>query len=52
MAADDPDDGTLLDAKWESLALAPVGDESFPNDFFLFTAVSFVELTPDTCAYF
>ncbi|KAJ7669762.1 esterase-like activity of phytase-domain-containing protein [Mycena rosella] len=33
----DPDDNTLLDAKWESLALAPVGD-SAPNDFFLFTA--------------
>ncbi|KAJ7617309.1 esterase-like activity of phytase-domain-containing protein [Roridomyces roridus] len=33
----DPDDNTLLDAKWESLALAPVG-ASAPNDFFLFTA--------------
>ncbi|KAJ7466582.1 esterase-like activity of phytase-domain-containing protein [Mycena galericulata] len=33
----DPDDNTLLDAKWESLALAPVGP-SAPNDFFLFTA--------------
>ncbi|KAJ7138360.1 esterase-like activity of phytase-domain-containing protein [Mycena epipterygia] len=33
----DPDDNTLLDAKWESFALAPVGD-SVPNDFFLFTA--------------
>jgi len=32
----DPDDNTCLDAKWESLALAPVGD-SAPNDFFLFT---------------
>ncbi|KAF7325259.1 Phytase-like domain-containing protein [Mycena venus] len=28
----------LLDAKWESLALAPVGDSSAPDDFFLFTA--------------
>ncbi|KAJ6496211.1 esterase-like activity of phytase-domain-containing protein [Mycena sanguinolenta] len=33
----DPDDNTLLDAKWESLALAPVSDNA-PNDFFLFTA--------------
>lgn len=35
---DDPADETLIDAKWESLALAPVGDTAFPNDFFLFTA--------------
>ncbi|KAJ7572622.1 esterase-like activity of phytase-domain-containing protein [Mycena floridula] len=34
----DPNDETLIDAKWESLALAPVGDPLFPNDFFLFTA--------------
>ncbi|KAJ7254755.1 esterase-like activity of phytase-domain-containing protein [Mycena rebaudengoi] len=34
---DVPDDETLLDAKWESLALAPVGS-SAPNDFFLITA--------------
>ncbi|PPQ84110.1 hypothetical protein CVT24_002358 [Panaeolus cyanescens] len=33
-----PNDLTLLDAKWESLALAPVGDPAFPNDYFLFTA--------------
>ncbi|KAF7358952.1 Phytase-like domain-containing protein [Mycena sanguinolenta] len=33
----DPDDNTLIDAKWESLALAPVGS-SAPDDFFLFTA--------------
>ncbi|KAJ7169277.1 esterase-like activity of phytase-domain-containing protein [Mycena crocata] len=33
----DPDDNTCLDAKWESLALAPVG-ASAPDDFFLFTA--------------
>ncbi|KAF7313076.1 Phytase-like domain-containing protein [Mycena kentingensis (nom. inval.)] len=33
----DPDDRTLINAKWESLALAPVGP-SAPNDFFLFTA--------------
>ncbi|KAF5359713.1 hypothetical protein D9756_002857 [Leucocoprinus leucothites] len=33
-----PDDETLLDAKWESLTLAPVGDASFPDDYFLFTA--------------
>lgn len=36
--AGDPDDNTLLDAKWESFALAPVGNTA-PNDFFLFTAV-------------
>jgi hypothetical protein len=34
----DPDDSTLLNAKWESLALAPVSDPSYPNDYFLFTA--------------
>ncbi|KAK7442763.1 hypothetical protein VKT23_016010 [Stygiomarasmius scandens] len=34
---DDPDDQTLIDAKWESLALAPVGDPDFPDDYFLFT---------------
>ncbi|KAJ7225069.1 esterase-like activity of phytase-domain-containing protein [Mycena haematopus] len=33
----DPDDNTLLDAKWESFALAPVG-ASARDDFFLFTA--------------
>ena len=36
----DPADDTLIDAKWESIALAPVGDEAFPDDYFLFTAVS------------
>lgn len=34
-----PADATLIDAKWESLALAPVGDSANPNDYFLFTAV-------------
>ncbi|KAK7689375.1 hypothetical protein QCA50_007167 [Cerrena zonata] len=34
----DPADQTLIDAKWESLALAPVDDPLFPDDFFLFTA--------------
>ncbi|KAF9464214.1 esterase-like activity of phytase-domain-containing protein [Collybia nuda] len=33
-----PNDETLIDAKWESLTLAPVGDPAFPDDFFLFTA--------------
>ncbi|KAJ3567531.1 hypothetical protein NP233_g6310 [Leucocoprinus birnbaumii] len=33
----DPDDSTLINGKWESLALAPVGDASFPDDYFLFT---------------
>jgi len=35
-----PDDQTLIDSKWESLALAPVNDPAFPNDYFLFTVVS------------
>jgi hypothetical protein len=33
-----PNDQTLIDAKWESIALAPVTDPAFPNDYFLFTA--------------
>ncbi|KAH9852586.1 esterase-like activity of phytase-domain-containing protein [Lenzites betulinus] len=33
-----PVDQTLIDAKWESLALAPCMDPNFPDDFFLFTA--------------
>ncbi|KAI0635217.1 esterase-like activity of phytase-domain-containing protein [Trametes polyzona] len=33
-----PVDQTLVDAKWESLALAPCLDPQFPDDFFLFTA--------------
>ncbi|KAI0777723.1 esterase-like activity of phytase-domain-containing protein [Trametes elegans] len=33
-----PVDQTLIDAKWESLALAPVLDPDFPDDYFLFTA--------------
>ncbi|KAI0746830.1 esterase-like activity of phytase-domain-containing protein [Daedaleopsis nitida] len=33
-----PADQTLIDAKWESLALAPAMDPDFPDDFFLFTA--------------
>lgn len=33
-----PDDPTLIDGKWESLALAPVNDPAFPDDYFLFTA--------------
>lgn len=36
----DPADATLIDGKWESIALASVGDPEFPHDFFLFTAVS------------
>jgi hypothetical protein len=35
-----PDDKTLIAAKWESLALVPCEDDEFPDDFFLFTAVS------------
>ncbi|KAF8952806.1 hypothetical protein BDZ97DRAFT_1768020 [Flammula alnicola] len=33
-----PADPTLIDGKWESLALAPVNDPAFPHDYFLFTA--------------
>jgi hypothetical protein len=36
----DPADQTPIDAKWESLAVAPVMDDNFPHDFFVFTAVS------------
>jgi hypothetical protein len=32
-------DTQLINPKWESLALAPVGDKDYPNDYFLFTAV-------------
>lgn len=35
----DPADATLIDAKWESIALVSVGDSAFPHDYFLFTAV-------------
>jgi len=34
----DPNDLTLIDGKWEALALAPVNEPAFPNDYFLFTA--------------
>lgn len=40
-----PDDETLIDAKWESLALAPVGDPVFPDDYFLITAVRVPQLS-------
>ncbi|OCH85048.1 hypothetical protein OBBRIDRAFT_343414 [Obba rivulosa] len=43
----DPDDQTLIDAKWESLALAPCLDPDFPNDFFLFSAADNDFLTED-----
>ncbi|EKM53195.1 uncharacterized protein PHACADRAFT_30229 [Phanerochaete carnosa HHB-10118-sp] len=43
----DPSDATLIDAKWESIALTPVGDSQFPNDFFLFTAADNDFLTTD-----
>ncbi|KAI0682256.1 esterase-like activity of phytase-domain-containing protein [Earliella scabrosa] len=33
-----PEDQTLIDAKWESLALAPCLDPDFPDDYFLFSA--------------
>ncbi|KAF9483227.1 hypothetical protein BDN70DRAFT_874104 [Pholiota conissans] len=31
-----PNDPTLINGKWESLALAPVNDPAFPDDYFLF----------------
>ncbi|KAB5592254.1 hypothetical protein CTheo_4299 [Ceratobasidium theobromae] len=34
---DEPTDRTLIDAKWESLALAPTLDASAPDDYFLIT---------------
>lgn len=37
---DEPNDRTLINAKWESFTLAPVYDSAFPNDYFLFIAVS------------
>ncbi|KZP20003.1 hypothetical protein FIBSPDRAFT_789968 [Athelia psychrophila] len=33
----DPDDATLIDGKFESLALAPCRDPAFKDDYFLFT---------------
>ncbi|KAG5635359.1 hypothetical protein H0H81_011548 [Sphagnurus paluster] len=32
-----PNDQTLIDAKWESFALASVNEPEFPDDYFLFT---------------
>ncbi|EUC63011.1 phytase esterase-like protein [Rhizoctonia solani AG-3 Rhs1AP] len=34
---DEPTDRTLIDAKWESFALAPVLDTTSPDDYFLIT---------------
>ncbi|GAB1525470.1 hypothetical protein RhiTH_008633 [Rhizoctonia solani] len=34
---DEPTDRTLIDAKWESFALAPVLDSTTPDDYFLVT---------------
>ncbi|KAF7291259.1 Phytase-like domain-containing protein [Mycena indigotica] len=34
----DPDDRTLINAKWEGLALAPAGVPGAPDDYFLFVA--------------
>ncbi|KAG8691620.1 hypothetical protein FRC11_014704 [Ceratobasidium sp. 423] len=34
---DEPTDRTLIDAKWESFALAPVLDTAAPDDYFLIT---------------
>ncbi|GJJ08810.1 hypothetical protein Clacol_003029 [Clathrus columnatus] len=32
-----PINSSLLNSKWESLAVAPVGDPDFPDDYFIFT---------------
>jgi hypothetical protein len=37
----DDDDETLIDAKWEGLALAPALDDENPDDYFLISAVRF-----------
>ncbi|KAH9919965.1 esterase-like activity of phytase-domain-containing protein [Epithele typhae] len=42
-----PADQTLIDAKWESLALAPCNDPSFPDDYFLFTVADNDYITTD-----
>lgn len=47
----DPDDPTLIDAKFESLALAPVGDVAYPDDYFLFTVVSTFVLTVSLASF-
>ncbi|KAF7305649.1 Phytase-like domain-containing protein [Mycena chlorophos] len=49
MHVGDPDDQMLINAKWESLALAPVGS-SAPDDYFLFTASDNDFLTEDGIA--
>lgn len=45
--AGSPANQQLIDAKWESLALAPCDDAAFPNDYFLFTAVRCVSRLQD-----
>ncbi|KAI0777990.1 esterase-like activity of phytase-domain-containing protein [Irpex lacteus] len=40
-------DQTLIDAKWESIALVHAGDSAFPDDFFLFTAADNDFITTD-----
>ncbi|KAF8578468.1 hypothetical protein K439DRAFT_1621271 [Ramaria rubella] len=42
-----PIDSTLINSKWESLALAPVEDPNFPEDYFLFTMSDNDFLTTD-----
>ncbi|KAJ3861321.1 esterase-like activity of phytase-domain-containing protein [Lentinula novae-zelandiae] len=43
----DEEDSTLVNEKWESLALAPVNDPANPDDYFLFTASDNDFLTED-----
>ncbi|KAF8883997.1 esterase-like activity of phytase-domain-containing protein [Infundibulicybe gibba] len=45
-----PSDATLINAKWESFALASVGDSAFPDDYFLFTASDNDFMTTDGVA--
>ncbi|KAG6909301.1 hypothetical protein DXG01_001245 [Tephrocybe rancida] len=35
---DSPNDETLVNAKWESFAIASVNEKDYPDDYFLFTA--------------
>jgi hypothetical protein len=42
-------DSQLINPKWESLALAPVDDKDYPDDYFLFTAVRYHHHLHDAC---
>ncbi|KAG6811377.1 hypothetical protein H0H92_007762 [Tricholoma furcatifolium] len=42
-----PTNDALIDGKWESLTLVPIGDSEYPDDYFLFTAADNDFLTTD-----